>query len=145
MNLRITFLDSASIFHILGAVIGINLVLKNIDNPYYWFATGWNQRLIRGLIGFFFNTIFLSFLSKIFFNFFKGFVTFENLTSDYFIFGFFYGISGVICYGYLPLLFSKMNLTNNEYISKKTELLRRKNSDDLIYNSRKSSKLKQSN
>ncbi len=145
MNLRITFLDTSSIFHILGAIIGVNLVLKKIDNPYYWFATGWRERLIRGFIGFLFNTVFLSFLSKNFLIFLLYFivflyieyVTYENLTSDFFIYSIFYGLSGVFCYGYLPLIFSKVNLTNNDYMKKKFELIiKRKNSgiiDDIHF------------
>ena len=66
VSIRATFLDSTAIFHILGAFLGINLVLKNIDNPYYWFACGWKKRLIRGFIGFTINSLLLNFLSKLF-------------------------------------------------------------------------------
>ena len=137
MNLRITYLDSSSIFHILGAVFGINYVLKNIDNPYYWFATDWTSRLIRGIIGFVLNSVFLSLLSKTIYLFYKknfinkikDFVDFENLTSDYTIYSIFYGVSGFVCYGYLPLFFNKIGLTNSEYVERKTELNKRKLSE----------------
>jgi len=65
ISIRATFLDSTAIFHILGAAFGVNLVLKNIDNPYYWFASSWTQRIIRGCIGFTINVFFLNILSKI--------------------------------------------------------------------------------
>ncbi len=75
VSIRTTFLDSTAIFHILGATFGVNLVLKNIDNPYYWFASSWTSRLLRGSIGFFFNVTFLNVLSKIL----NYFYLFENL------------------------------------------------------------------
>jgi hypothetical protein len=56
-----TFLDSTSIFHILGATIGVNIVLKNIDKPFIWFITPWWQRLIRGIIGAIINMTLISF------------------------------------------------------------------------------------
>jgi len=38
----------------------------------------------------------------------------------------FYAFSAYIGYGILPILFSKIGLTNNEYVNKKHELVKRK-------------------
>lgn len=57
-------------------------------------------------------------------------MNFEVLTANYFIYSSLYGISAYICYGLLPLLFSKIGLTNNEYTNKKIELVRRKSSNE---------------
>lgn len=53
-------------------------------------------------------------------------MSFEALTANYFIFSLFYAFSAYIGYGILPILFSKIGLTNNEYVNKKHELVKRK-------------------
>jgi hypothetical protein len=67
MSLKMTFLDSTALFNILGASLGVNFVLKNIDNRFYWFITPWWQRLIRGTIGFILNMLLINLTSKLFF------------------------------------------------------------------------------
>lgn len=42
------------------------------------------------------------------------------------MFSLFYAFSAYIGYGILPILFSKIGLTNNEYVNKKHEYARRK-------------------
>jgi hypothetical protein len=65
LSIRMTFLDSTSIFHIFGATVGVNIVLKHIDKPFVWFVTDWWQRLLRGLLGACVNMIIISFTSNI--------------------------------------------------------------------------------
>jgi hypothetical protein len=60
-----TFLDSSSIFHILGAAFGVNFVLKNIPNPFYWFISPWWVRFLRGTIGFTFNMLIVKLTSNL--------------------------------------------------------------------------------
>ncbi len=64
MSIKLTLLDSTAIFHILGASIGVNFVLKNIDNRFYWFITPWWQRLTRGALGFMVNMLIAHFTGK---------------------------------------------------------------------------------
>jgi hypothetical protein len=63
MSVKLTFLDSTAIFNILGASLGVNFVLKHIDNRFYWFITPWWQRLIRGVTGFILNMLIVSLTS----------------------------------------------------------------------------------
>jgi hypothetical protein len=52
---------------------------------------------------------------------------------------FLYAISGLICYGIIPVLCSKVGLTNTEYTQKKEERIKKRDSkvirdDDDVFN-----------
>jgi hypothetical protein len=58
--------------------------------------------------------------------------TFKSITSDYLIFSFLYATAGFLLYGILPVIFSKIGLTNTEFTAKKREKLGRSLTTPLI-------------
>lgn len=108
-----TLLDSSIIFHILGATFGINQVLKSVKNPYYWHVTHWYLRIIIGVFGFSINyLISLYYTHKVF-----------DVVTNYAIEAFMSALSGFICYGFVPILFDKFNLLNEDVSE---EIIRKK-------------------
>lgn len=89
----------------LGAVFGVNAVIKNVNDILFWYKTGYVSRITRGLIGFIVNYSIIcesnSFL-------------FESLPANYMFDSLLFIISGFICYGLLALVLEKIGLTNRE-------------------------------
>ena len=104
MTLEKTLLNSAQIFHIIGATFGINKVQQNLKNPYYWHVTHWYFRVFIGLLGFTMSF----FLNQIF----K--VNNYDLVTSYTIIAALSVLSAFICYGIIPIIFDKINLLNSD-------------------------------
>ncbi len=108
-----TLLDSSIVFHIVGATFGINQVLKNVKNPYYWHVTPWYSRVFRGFVGFMTNYLIASYYTK------KSF----DVVTSYAIEAVMSGISGFVCFGLIPILFDRLHMLNEEVSE---EIIRKK-------------------
>lgn len=122
LSIEKTLLDTCMIFHIMGATYGINYVLKNISNPYYWHVTDLKRRLLRGVTGFIFHYALVALVTRVYFDF----------VTEYAILAAVNCLSGFVCYGLLPVIFDYLGMTNSEmseevkrkYLTAKMKLLK---------------------
>lgn len=112
VTIQKTLLDTCVMFQIVGIAFGINFVLKNVKNPYYWQITSWFTRLLRGIIGFSIHYMIILFIITIELDFITQYAVMSLLSF----------FAALTCHGFLPYIFDKLSLLNqdmNEEIKRK--------------------------